>query len=400
MKVLVLDGETRSALAVVRSLGAKRHTVIVASERRRTISSSSTFCSMALHCPSPTEKPDEFAQWIKRTANEMRPDVLLPVTDASLGLVLEYEEEIRSRVVLPFVSRNTYQTVSDKFQLGKIANELGVPWPKSVYIPPALERRDDVLEQIRSFPYPAALKPAQSVTRLLRELKKRATEYPENADQVFRTINEDEKIPFLLQEKVEGRGVGVFALCVNGEILTWFAHERILEKPPTGGVSVLSESLAMDRAPVEHAKKLLEHLRWTGVAMVEFKRTAAGEHSLMEINPRFWGSLQLAVDCGRDFPAYLVQLSACKTEGDLEALRAKLKALPPYPQRHRLRWVLGTLDHALTRMRREGRAGTVAVLARNALRLREKGYITTHETYRSGDTRPFFVELEEWFQRR
>ena len=40
--------------------------------------------------------------------------------------------------------------------------------------------------------------------------------------------------------------------------------------------------------------------------MVEFKLDARdGVAKLMEINGRFWGSLQLAVDAGVDFPAIL-----------------------------------------------------------------------------------------------
>ncbi len=41
--------------------------------------------------------------------------------------------------------------------------------------------------------------------------------------------------------------------------------------------------------------------------MVEFKADArTGTPYLMEINGRFWGSLQLAIDAGVDFPAILV----------------------------------------------------------------------------------------------
>ena len=42
--------------------------------------------------------------------------------------------------------------------------------------------------------------------------------------------------------------------------------------------------------------------------MVEFKRDVRdGVPKLMEINGRFWGSLQLAIDSGVDFPRLLVQ---------------------------------------------------------------------------------------------
>ena len=50
-------------------------------------------------------------------------------------------------------------------------------------------------------------------------------------------------------------------------------------------------------------------LRYTGVAMVEFKVNAkTGEFVLIEINGRFWGSLPLAVAAGANFPLWLYQM--------------------------------------------------------------------------------------------
>ena len=44
------------------------------------------------------------------------------------------------------------------------------------------------------------------------------------------------------------------------------------------------------------SEQLLGDLAFHGVAMVEFRRTPDGRAALMEVNPRLWGSLQLAID--------------------------------------------------------------------------------------------------------
>ena len=62
----------------------------------------------------------------------------------------------------------------------------------------------------------------------------------------------------------------------------------------TGGASSYRESVALDARLLEDSVRLLQALRWTGLAMVEFKVGADGYH-LMEINGRVWGSLPLAV---------------------------------------------------------------------------------------------------------
>ncbi len=52
--------------------------------------------------------------------------------------------------------------------------------------------------------------------------------------------------PLLLQERVVGPGVGIFLLLWDGVLRATFAHRRLREKPPSGGVSVYRESIAAD----------------------------------------------------------------------------------------------------------------------------------------------------------
>ncbi|MGH7279795.1 MAG: ATP-grasp domain-containing protein, partial [Candidatus Rokuibacteriota bacterium] len=82
------------------------------------------------------------------------------------------------------------------------------------------------------------------------------------------------------------------------------------------------------------ALRLLEALRWRGVAMVEFRRDRrTREYRLLEINPRFWGSLPLALHCGLDFPVYQAQL----------ALGRAPSPPPSYPVGRKMRFLLPDL---------------------------------------------------------
>src|SRR6185312_9651469 len=75
-------------------------------------------------------------------------------------------------------------------------------------------------------------------------------------------------------------------------------HERIHALPVTGGASTYRRSIEPPEALLRATDTLLSHLRWHGVAMVEFKVAPDGDFRLMEINPRLWGSLPLAVAAG------------------------------------------------------------------------------------------------------
>ena len=115
--------------------------------------------------------------------------------------------------------------------------------------------------------------------------------------------------PFLVQAYVSGKGQGLFALYDRGKPVAFFAHKRLREKPPSGGVSVLSESVKVPPNLYYMGRRILDPVQWHGVAMVEFKVADNGIPYLMEVNARFWGSLQLAIDAGIDFPWLLYPLA-------------------------------------------------------------------------------------------
>jgi len=102
--------------------------------------------------------------------------------------------------------------------------------------------------------------------------------------------------------------VGVSALCDQGRVVAWCAHERLRDVRPTGSGSSLRRSTPLDPRLQIPAERLLNHLRWHGPAMVEFRDDDPRDPWLMEVNGRFWGSLQLAVASGVDLPTQWVRI--------------------------------------------------------------------------------------------
>jgi len=161
-------------------------------------------------------------------------------------------------------------------------------------------------------------------------------------------------------------------------------------------VSVYSQSVAADAALVAQSRLLLETMGWQGVAMVEFKRDArTGVAYLMEVNGRFWGSLQLAIDAGVDFPALLIA-----------AASGEPVATPPsYRIGTRSRWWWGDVDHLLARWRKD--AATLSLPPGAPSRWRATLAFLTfwhphdhNEILRLRDPRPFLRETIEWLHRR
>jgi predicted ATP-grasp superfamily ATP-dependent carboligase len=134
------------------------------------------------------------------------------------------------------------------------------------------------------------------------------------------------------------------------------------------------------------AAGLLESVAWHGVAMVEFKVNEKRGPFIMEVNTRFWGSLQLAIDAGVDFPYMLYQMYAGKT----------LVPHSRYKSRQRLRWFMGDLDR-LYLVVKSGDFSAWQKLKECIAFLALFGKGLRYEVNRLNDWGPFREELRQYF---
>jgi predicted ATP-grasp superfamily ATP-dependent carboligase len=197
----------------------------------------------------------------------------------------------------------------------------------------------------------------------------------------------------LVQKRILGKGIGIFLLARRGDILAKFAHRRIREKPPSGGVSVLCESIHPPAEALDAASRLISVNKWHGVAMIEFKwDDEENRPKLIEVNGRFWGSLNLAIRAGVDFPFLLYRLALDENvEGPAE-YRLGLKS----------RWELGDLDHLLIRLKRDPNHPSLSgtrVRKRDAVAAFVTDFFrpsVVHEVFNYGDPGPFLFEAKEY----
>jgi predicted ATP-grasp superfamily ATP-dependent carboligase len=386
MSVLVTPGSLRSALAVTRSLGRRGVAVTVADERGRSLAGASRYCRVSMQVPSPARSGEAFVEAIQREVERGGHRVVMPTDDVTLGLISEARPQLEGLTVLPFPGSEIVQTAHDKGALMSLAEETGIPIPRTVVI----REPADVERAVRHVGLPAVVKARVSRLRIGGQWRSGAgTHYAhtrEELETACRAVGDTVPFP-VVQEYVPGDGRGIFVLMNHGRLRAAFAHRRIREKPPSGGVSVLSESVALDPTLLRDSERILEALKWHGVAMVEFKRDARdGVCKLLEINGRFWGSLQLAVDAGVDFP-YLLYRQA--VDGDTEPVLT-------YRVGVRLRWWLGDVDWLLLRLR--GKGGMGGRLGAIRAFLGPAGKTARAEILRRDDPAPAAVELAQYLR--
>jgi protein-tyrosine-phosphatase/predicted ATP-grasp superfamily ATP-dependent carboligase len=302
MTVLVLDGHSRAALETLQSLGRAGVQVDIAAEGADCLAFHSCYAVNKLRQP-PQDRIADYHAWLREQDRQRNYDLIVPATEASLlGLrALAEEDPLRRKGVLP--ANHALDIALDKEKTRSLAGELGVPVPQSRLI-------SSVAEIGPSSPFPLVLKPTHSKVMIGAELRTLAVAVvkseAQRQEQLRRWLT---YTPVLQQEYVHGRGVGAEFLYNRGKKIWHFVHERVHEYPLSGGASSYRRSIKPPAALLRDAEKLLAALNWHGVAMVEFKMDANGQYWLMEINPRFWGSLAVSLDAGVNFPLGLLQVA-------------------------------------------------------------------------------------------
>lgn len=243
-----------------------------------------------------------------------------------MQLCVQHADKLRPHCDVPLPPLQSYDTASDKWSLYQWARQHEVNVPRSWL----LAKREDVPLEAASTSGFVIKKTKESIKPFL----KYAKDIQEINHLVSKYFDQDDE-PLILQERIHGQGHGYFALYDEGERRLEFAHKRIREYPPSGGVSTAAESTA-DPELVEQGRRILDLLQWNGIAMVEYKRSAEdGKYYLIEINPKWWGSIELALSAGIDF-----------VQGWVESPPTEVPSWRPT----RFQWLLsGEVFHAMER---------------------------------------------------
>jgi predicted ATP-grasp superfamily ATP-dependent carboligase len=323
-KTFVTDGHWRKSLAAVRALGSKGIGVTVGESTRLNTAAFSRYCNRAVVYPSPFFMQSEFVDFVLSELTRNSYEMLLVMEDQTLELLTPYHADISKYTCFPSVNHEKLRFAQSKDKVLKLAEEKGIPVPKTWYIED-LSQLEDIKDTL---PYPVVIKPRKSSGAV-------GIAYPQTPDDLKeRYIAVHRRFPYpMIQERIprEGAGYGAsFLLDEQSRIKASFVHKRLREYPITGGASTLRESVRYDDIR-DMAVTLLKSLGWFGVAMVEFKLDPRDNTpKLMEINPRFWGSLALAIESGVNFPYLLYRM----------ARGENIKPVEQYQIGKRCRWLL------------------------------------------------------------
>lgn len=349
-RVLVTAGEHWGVLAAVRALGAAGCDVTLVAPSSRVYAARSRHVDRVVLAPDPSDDPDAFTQAVAGAAEGR---VVLPGTEASLLALAERRGELPSSAVLGAPAVEIVRRATTKDALAELAAAAGLETP-----PTTIVHRGETPDDL---PLPAAVKPVRSVATPRRvdtrpELERALAELPGDAH--------------VVQPWLDGPLAAVAGLAWEGRIVCCVHQEALRIWPPDAGISAYAVTVPRDPRLEGKVGALLGELGWSGIFQLQFLRTPAGDFPI-DLNPRIYGSLALAISAGLDLPTLWVEL-----------LRGRS---PAVPSSYRVGVAYRSEENDLRALARRG----PLPLLRGLLPRRR----TTHAVFSLGDPAPLAATL-------
>jgi predicted ATP-grasp superfamily ATP-dependent carboligase len=298
--VLVLDGDTRQALPVMRALRAGGHRITVACESRLGMGWLSRFPHRRVLVPSAEKEPAAFVSALLELLRREPHDVTIPLFDLCAHLVAEHKPTLERHTRVPLVDLDVFMLARDKANTMRICQERGIPCPRTWF--PEEQPIEAIAAEVT---WPVLVKPriAHGAMGI-----RRAHDAAGLAEVYAKTV--EEYGPSIVQEFIPQTDLQYKAQLFrdrDGSYKAAVVFNKLRYFPVTGGTSSANATVQRDDI-LESCRQLLDAMNWTSYADVDLIQDPRdGIAKVMEINPRVTGSVKIAFVAGVDFADLLVR---------------------------------------------------------------------------------------------
>ena len=308
-RILLLGDDLRAFLAIARSLGRRGVEVHAAPSDFSSPALKSRYIAAAHRLPPYPLDPKAWEKALAALIAQQGFLKVVPTSDSGL-FMLRHHAAALGRERIGIANDEALEIFSDKANTRGLASAHGVAVANGMLL-----GAGDTAEAVAaSLGLPLVLKPRASYA--LGDIKtKRTALVVRDPDALEAELRSGAWDGCVAESFFPGVGVGVSVLASDGRLLLAYQHRRLRESSETGA-STRRVSERVDPALLAAVEPLAAAARLDGVAMFEFRvDRRSGRHVLLEVNPRFWGSLPLAVAAGADFPALWWDLAVHGREG-------------------------------------------------------------------------------------
>ena len=301
-KVLVI-GCCLTGYAVMRALADRDIDLVAVTYLDRDVAQLSRHVSEVAHSPIP-ESGEEFVEFLIKNADRWGGALILETADRVAVTLAKYKKELSKHYRIATPDWDVLSVFVEKEKTYALAEKLGIPHPKSLY----LEHDTEVPDVL----FPCILKPVRGFEFAAKFQRKnfQVNDEAELNDKL--KLCRDAGLPMILQEIIPGSDENLYKMqgYINSKGVTVgkFFYRKLRQNPPRFGIARVGVSV--DKYPeVERlTDKLLHHTNYRGYFSNEFKFDARdGQLKLIENNCRMPRSGMLATKSGVNFPWLMYQ---------------------------------------------------------------------------------------------
>jgi len=290
----------------VQSLGRRGHRVFVIDHEPYVALAHSRFCAGLIHSPRESQT-EEYMVFLLDLIKSGEYDLLIPISDACVGMCVNRREELKKYIRLVVPEKETYAKVADKRLTCLFAIDRGIPIPRT-YFPPD---REALFSMAQNSIYPCVVKmPFSSASKGVFFINSK-----QELIRLYESQNFQGQWP-IIQERIIGEFFGITGVAHQGRVLASLIHTTNQEFS-LGGTPPISYSVNNTEL-MERAGYTISQLKWTGAFNLDYINMPDRGFRLLEINPRFAGSLNFSYRMGLDLPFVYYHLAFDGSPDDIQ----------------------------------------------------------------------------------
>jgi predicted ATP-grasp superfamily ATP-dependent carboligase len=319
MTVLVTCGHTRAGLATVRALGRANVAVAVGAPMRPALALWSRYATSTLLLPDAEHEARQFADAVADEVGGRGAVCALAASDAALWALSRWRAALPESARKALPPHDAIVKALDRQALHDRARALGLPCVETYRI----GRPDDVEPTLLRLQravgdgrFVALVRPlVPSVEREDGSRRVVGAVPVDGIGALRRLLYAREELAAggcLIEPRPRGRYLGYGAVVDEGRVVAEVFQERLRERGDLSGVSTLARTIDVDEDVRAVGRALLGDLKFQGPCLVELFRGDDGKAKVLNLIPRLWGSLGLAIQAGVNVPLLTLRLAEGK----------------------------------------------------------------------------------------
>ena len=300
-RVLLTGSENPTGLAGLRALARAGFETWAAVGSRSSLGARSRAAAGLVDVPDPRESPDAFVDALADATRRLGVAAVLPGTEGALLAIAGRESAFPPSVALGSAPAETLRKATDKIELERLSLKAGF------HVPPTRLIGAVEAAAAEELAFPAILKPLRSELRTNGRLERFEASWVESRADLARALRGLPDGAGLVQPLIDGRLISVNGVAFEGRLHGVNQHVVHRVWPERCGHAVYAETIPMIPERERTVATFMRELGWSGVFNLQLIEHG-GRDYVIDLNPRLYVSLSLAVAAGLNLPAIWASL--------------------------------------------------------------------------------------------